>query len=171
MRWEPLWSGPSVVGTRTAELFDEGWKNAGFNVKFDELPQDEHILETAIGFYNVVTWRQFGATDPAQDAVWLVCRTIGGISLNWPRLCDESRDALLLEAQATQDEATRVALYKELAQKMNDDYAYIFLLHTTWDNAFAENVRGFCGRVTPEGEPTQCAASGRTWFSSVYFAA
>ena len=167
---ELQWSGPSVVQTRIAEILDEGWKNAGFNVTFDELPQDEHILETAIGFYNVVTWRQFGATDPALDNVWLMCRTIGGISLNWPKLCDESRDALLLEAQGTEDEATRVALYKELQQKINDDFAYIFLIHTTWDNAFAENVRGMCDRTTPEGELTQCATNGRNWFSSIYFA-
>ena len=52
-------------------------------------PQDEHILQTAIGLYNVVTWRQFGATDPSSDNVWLMCRTIGGISLNWPKFCDE----------------------------------------------------------------------------------
>ncbi|MFT4865988.1 MAG: hypothetical protein ACI8RE_002183, partial [Ilumatobacter sp.] len=36
---------------------------------------------------------------------------------------------------------------------------------------FAENVRGVCDRLAPDGEPTQCATSGRTWFSSVYFAA
>ncbi|WP_395153999.1 ABC transporter substrate-binding protein [Ilumatobacter sp.] len=168
---ELQWSGPAVVQTRIAEILDEGWKNAGFNVTFDELPQDEHILQTAIGQYNVVTWRQFGATDPAQDNVWLMCRTIGGISLNWPKFCDESRDALLLEAQASQDDATRVALYQELQQKINADFTYIFFLHTTWDNAFGENVRGVCDRLTPEGEATQCATGGRTWFSSVYFAA
>ena len=33
---------------------------------------------------------------PAADNVWLLCRTIGGISLNWPRFCDEERDAALL---------------------------------------------------------------------------
>ena len=171
INFELQWSGPSVVQSRIADLLNEGWKNGGFNVTYDEKPQDEHILETAIGFYNVVTWRQFGATDPSSDNVWLLCRTIGGISLNWPRFCDESRDALLLEAQASEDDATRIALYQELQQKINDDFIYIFLTHTTWDNAFAENVRGVCDRLTPDGEATQCATSGRTWFSSVYFAA
>ena len=102
------------------------------------------------------------------DNVWLLCRTIGGISLNWPKYCDESRDALLLEAQATTDEATRVSLYQQLSQKVHDDYLYIFFSHTIWDNAFNENVRGICDRLTPEGLPTQCASNGRTWFSSVY---
>ena len=101
----------------------------------------------------------------------MMCRTIGGISLNWPKFCDESRDALLLEAQASEDDATRVALYQELQQKINDDFIYIFFTHTTWDNAFAENVRGVCDRLAPDGELPQCATSGRTWFSSVYFAA
>ena len=168
---ELQWSGPAVVQTRIADLLNEGWTNGGFNVTYDEKPQDEHILQTAIGLYNVVTWRQFGATDPSSDNVWLMCRTIGGISLNWPKFCDESRDALLLEAQASEDDATRVALYQELQQKINDDFIYIFFTHTTWDNAFAENVRGVCDRLAPDGELTQCATSGRTWFSSVYFAA
>jgi peptide/nickel transport system substrate-binding protein len=167
---ELQWSGPSVVQTRIADLLDAGWSNAGFNVNFNELPQDEHILQAATGQYNVVTWRQFGATDPALDNVWLMCRNIGGISLNWPKYCDESRDALLLEAQASTDEATRVALYQELSQKLNDDYLYVFFNHTMWDNAFAENVRGMCDRLAPEGAATQCVTNGRSWFSSVYFA-
>ena len=74
-----------------------------FNVTFDELLEDEHIQQTALGQYNVNLWRQFEAEDPSTDNVWLLCRTIGGISLNWPRYCDEERDALLLQAQATTD--------------------------------------------------------------------
>ncbi len=114
---ELQWSGPSVVQTRIAEILDEGWDNAGFNVSFDELPQDEHILQTAFAQYNVNTWRQFGATDPSGDNVWLLCRSISGISLNWPRLCDEERDALLLAAQLETDEAVRIGQYQELRRR------------------------------------------------------
>ncbi len=96
---ELQWSGPSVIQTRIAELLDEGWSEF-FNVTFDELLEDEHIQQTAFGQYNVNTWRQFGAKDPDSDRVWLMCRNIGGISLNWPRFCDEERDALILAAQA-----------------------------------------------------------------------
>ncbi len=84
---ELQWSGPSVVQTRIAEILDEGWSVA-FNVTFQELPQDQHIQETAFGLYDAVTWRQFGAVNPDDDAVWLMCRTVGGISLNWPKKCD-----------------------------------------------------------------------------------
>lgn len=162
------WSGPSVVQTRIAELFDEAWSAAGFNVTFDELLQDEHILQTAIGQYNVNTWRQFGAANPGDEAVWLMCRTIEGISLNFPRYCDPERDALILDVMATPDDADRVPLLQELVQKIHDDYLYVFFNHTLWDNAFAENVRGVCNHVTPEGEPMACTRNGRTWLSSVW---
>ncbi len=105
---------PSVVQTRIAEILDEGWKAAGFNVTFDELPQDAQIQQAALGQYNVVLWRQFGAEDPSLDNVWLLCRTIGGISLNWPKYCDEERDALLLEGQLVENGPERIALYQEL---------------------------------------------------------
>ena len=87
---ELQYSGPSVLQTRRAEILDEGW-SAAFNVTFDELLEDEHIQQTALGQYNVNLWRQFEAEDPSADNVWLLCRTIGGISLNWPRYCDEER--------------------------------------------------------------------------------
>jgi peptide/nickel transport system substrate-binding protein len=162
-------SGPSVVGTQEAELLIQGWKSA-FNVTLQELPQDQHIQEAALGQYNAVDWRQFGAEDPSIDNVWLLCRTVGFISLNWPKFCDEERDALLLEAQATEDQARRVELYQEVSAKINQDYLYIFQNHTVWDNAFADNVRGVCDRQSPGGDLLRCVTNGRNWFSSIWIA-
>jgi peptide/nickel transport system substrate-binding protein len=164
---ELQWSGPSVLQTRRAEILEEGW-SAAFNVTPDELLEDEHIQQTALGQYNVNLWRQFEAEDPSADNVWLLCRTIGGISLNWPRFCDEERDAALLQAQATTDQAERIALYQQVEQMINEDYLYIFFTHTAWMNAFTENVHGVCDRTSPEGVPLKCAVAGRTWFSSVW---
>ena len=131
----------SVVLEQTGDLLVQGWGDS-FNVEIQTLPQDEHIQEAALGQYNTVLWRQFGAEDPALDNVWLLCRTVGGISLNWPKSCDPARDELLLAAQATTDEAERVALYQQITQLIADQYLYIFLSHTPWVNAFAEDVRG-----------------------------
>ena len=160
-------SGPSVVQTRIAEILDEGWSVA-FNVTFDELNQQQHIQQTALGQYNVNTWRQFGADDPFADNVWQLCRTVGGISLNWPRYCDESRDALLLAAQAEPDPAKRIPLYQQVVQNLHDAYTYVFLTHTIWANSFVEGVHGVCDRMSPDGVLLKCAANGRTWFSSVW---
>ena len=160
-------SGPDVTQTRISEILDEGW-NVAFNVTFDELNQQDHIQQTALGAYNVNTWRQFGADDASADNVWLLCRTIGGISLNWPRFCDENRDALLLQAQAETDPAARAELYKQVTQNIHDAYTYVFLTHTIWANSFTENVRGVCERTSPEGTLLDCATSGRTYFSTVW---
>ena len=167
---ELQWSGPAVVQTRIAELLSESWTEAGFNVTFDELLQDEHVSQTAFGQYNVNTWRQFGAENPADDRVWLMCRNIGGISLNWPRYCDEERDAIILEIMATENPEDQVELWYQLVEKINQDYLYVFFNHTLWNNAFAENVRGVCSRTVP-GAPDvtlKCSSNGRTWFDSVW---
>lgn len=164
---ELQFAGPAVIQTRRAEILDEGWSSA-FNVTFDELLEDEHIQQTALGQYNVNLWRQFEGEDPSTDNVWLLCRTIGGISLNWPRYCDEQRDALLMQAQATTDQAERIQLYQQVEQMINDAYTYIFFTHTAWMNAFTDNVHGVCDRISPEGVALKCAVAGRTWFQTVW---
>jgi ABC-type transport system substrate-binding protein len=164
---EYQWAGPSVIGSRIADLLDQGWSEA-FNVTYDELLQDEHINQTAFGQYNVTGWRQFGGGDPTFDNVWTLCRTIGPIALNWPRHCNEERDALLLAAQVETDPDARAELYRQAEQMFHDDYTYVFYHHTMWDIAVTEDVRNLCGRMSPEGDLLACTADGRTWFSSAW---
>jgi peptide/nickel transport system substrate-binding protein len=159
----------SVVLEQTGDLMIQGWGES-FNVEIQTIPQDEHIQEAALGQFNAVLWRQFGAEDPALDNVWLMCRTVGGISLNWPKSCDPARDELLLQAQASTDPAERAELYKQISVQLHDQYLYIFLSHTTWSNAFAEDVRGVCDRLSPEGVLLRCVSNGRNWFSSIWIA-
>lgn len=167
---ELQWSGPSVIQTRIAELLDQGWSDH-FNVTFQEIPQDAHIQEVAFGLYDVVTWRQFGAINPADDRVWLICKTIGGLSLNWPRYCDEERDQIIAELDLATTVEERQPLLEELVRKMNEDYLYIFMNHTLWNNAFAENVRGICTHTPPDSDALmRCSTNGRTWHSNVWLA-
>jgi ABC-type transport system substrate-binding protein len=149
----------SVVNQRSAELMEKGWSVA-FNVDFDLNNQQQHIQNAALGWYNAVAWRQFGSYRPEGDNVWLMCRTVGFISLNWPKYCDEERDSLLWEATGTTDEAIRTPLFQELAQKLHDDYLYIFLTHVQWTNSYADNVHGVCEADTPEGHRIFCPNDG-----------
>ena len=149
----------SVIAQRAAELFEKGWSVA-FNVDFDLNNQQQHIQAAALGSYNAMAWRQFGAFAPEGDNVWLMCRTVGFISLNWPKYCDEDRDALLLEAAATRDEAVRTPLYQELAQMLHDNYLYIFLNHNKWLSSFSDNVQGVCEGQTPDGHTIFCPSDG-----------
>ena len=166
MEWQ--YTGPSVVGQRITDLFNASWGDAGFNVTNDELAQDDHIQQAALGQYNVIGWRQFGAYQPTSDAVWILCRTIGGISLNWPRYCDETRDTLILEAQVAPTLADEVPLQKQISQNIHDAYTYIFLQHTVWANSFTSAVHGTCDVKSPEGVALACAINGTTAFTSTW---
>ncbi|MDP4977613.1 MAG: ABC transporter substrate-binding protein [Ilumatobacteraceae bacterium] len=164
---EYQWSGPSVVATRIADFYNEGW-NESFNVTFDELSQADHIQEAALGIYNVVGWRQFGAENPGDDRVWLECRNIGGISLNWPRYCDEDRDALLKEIANPATPEARTTSLQQLVQNMHDAYSYIFMTHSSWAIVESERVNGNCDRIAPNGDPLVCSTNGRMYFTSTW---
>ena len=164
---EYQWSGPSVIATRIADFYNENWKDS-FNVTFDEQNQQMHIQETALGVYNVVGWRQFGAENPGDDRVWLECRNIGGISLNWPRYCDEARDALIKEIANPASPDERVGLIQELVQNLHDSYAYIFMTHSSWAIVNTDKVQGNCDRKSPDGNALVCSTNGRMYFQSTW---
>ncbi|MEZ5165337.1 MAG: hypothetical protein R2695_02200 [Acidimicrobiales bacterium] len=65
---ELQYSGPSTTQTAIMDLLVDGWKDY-FNVTRQELLQSAHITEVALGAYQVVTWRQFGAIEPDNDGV------------------------------------------------------------------------------------------------------
>ncbi len=165
---EYQYSGPSVVGERVADLLVEGWSDF-FNVDVQVLPQDQHIQEAAFGLYNSIGWRQFGAVNPGDDRVWLLCRAIGGISLNWPRYCDEDRDAIILQADAAKTVEEKTPLYQELSQMINEEYLYVFYNHTLWTISMAEGVENLCGVSTADGVKMRCQINGRTFFQSTFF--
>ncbi|RMH80097.1 MAG: hypothetical protein D6683_05505 [Actinomyces sp.] len=164
---ELQYSGPSVVQDNIADILEEGW-GPYFNVNREVLLQDDHITQVALGQYNVVTWRQFGAPDPTNDRVWLACDSIGALSLNWPRYCDPKREELLDEQRAITDIDRRVEIWKQLQQMIHDDYLYIFFTHTLWVNAFQNKVHNVCGAESPDGVPLLCTVNGRHWVHQIW---
>ncbi len=140
-------------------LLQAGWTEGGFDVELDDVPQDSYIVQIAGGQWQVNTWRQFGAEDPGADEIWLRCSTISGFSLNWPRMCDEDRDALM-EAEGAQEGEERAATWQEIVENVNQAYTYVFLTHTLWANAFQPEVQNLCGAVSPEGVELRCTRNG-----------
>ncbi len=161
-------SGPSVGQTREADLLKQGWSVA-FNVTTSMIPLDDHIEDVIFGEFQVADWRQFGAVDPSEDNVWLLCKTAtSAVALNFPRFCSPERDALLLDAQNELDPARRAELYQELAAMVNQDYVYLFYAHTLWDIAMRDNVHGLCARTSPEGVALRCQVNGRVFFDKAW---
>ena len=166
---EYQWSGPSVSQNRLADILIEGWRVA-FNVTRDEKLQDQHILEAVTGGFNTASWTQFNDPDPINDNVWVMCRTAPaeGIALNFPRYCDEARDALLVEATGTADDAARADLLRQAEALINESATYVFLGHVLWNYALAPNVRGLCDRTSPEGARLMCVRQGNFWPTTVW---
>lgn len=164
---ELQYSGPSVVQTRIAELLIDGWEDY-FNITEEELLQDDHITQVAVGSYNVVTWRQFGEPDPNNDVLWLECDSIDFISLNWPRDCSEERDALMYEQRASDDLDRRVEIWREIQQQIRDSYTYIFFNHANWTIGARENVHNICGQTSPDGVELFCNNQGRVLLQGVW---
>ncbi len=160
-------SGPSVEQNRIAELLIDSWEPY-FEVEVDELLQDDHIIQVALGSYNVVTWRQFGEIDPDNDVLWIECRAIGIISLNWPRHCDDERDALLYEQRGTDDLNRRVEIWHEIQQQIRDSYTYIFFTHANWTIGAADNVHNVCGQTSPTGVELFCNNQGRVQLHQIW---
>jgi peptide/nickel transport system substrate-binding protein len=164
---ELQYSGPSVSQTRIAELLIDSWEPY-FNVTEQELLQDDHILEVALGFFNVVTWRQFGAVDPDNDVLWIECRAISFISLNWPRDCDPERDALMYEQRATNDRERRIEIWHWIQENIRDSYTYIFFNHANWTIGAGDHVRNICGQTSPDGVELFCNNQGRVQLHQVW---
>ncbi len=164
---ELQYSGPSVIQTRIADLLIDGWKDY-FNVTQDELLQDDHITQVALGQFDAVTWRQFGEIDPDNDVLWIQCDSIDFVSLNWPRDCDPERDALMFEQRASDDLDRRVEIWHEIQQNLRDSYTYIFFNHANWTVGARDNVHNICGQTNPDGVELFCNNQGRIWAQGIW---
>jgi len=160
------YSGPSVLQDRAYDILVDGWSDH-FNITKDMLLQDDHITQVALGQYDWVTWRQMGIEDPSIDITWLNCEAVGFLSLNWPRLCDPARDELMYQAMASADQDEKVALWQQVAEMVNEDYAYIMFAHTMWSHAYSPEITGMGDYMLPDGSTPARNASGYTDYYSM----
>ncbi len=161
-------SGPSVIQTRIADLLVDNWGDH-FDVTVQELLQDNHIVEVALGQYDAVTWRQFGEVDPDNDVVWLECASVSFISLNWTRYCDPERDGLMYEQRGIDDLDRRVEIWHEIQRTVRDAYTHIFFNHANWAIGAHHTVHNVCGQTAPaDGTELFCNNQGRAQLHQVW---
>ena len=164
---ELSFGGPSVESLRIAELQTDAWEEY-FNVTPVEVLQDKLINQVVLGNYNVVNWRQFGSIDPDNEALWLECDSVGPISLNFPRFCDEERDELMFEARGIDDVQRRVEIWHRIQEMVRDSYTYIFYYHTNWVIGARDDVHGVCSHRSPDGIELRCNNAGRVLLNGVW---
>ena len=152
-------NGPSLVLDEIHSVISDGWAPY-FNVTHQVIPQDEHINEVLFGLYDAATWRYHGFLDPGLEEFFFTCSTIGGISINFARNCNEERDALLLEQRTTTDEATRQELWSQIQMDLNESRQYLVISPTIWTTGANDNVNGLCDATTINGDKIICGLRG-----------
>ena len=145
--------------TRMATLVGDAWSEF-FNITFDAVPNDQHINQVALGAYGAATWRYHGFSDPDVDSIFLSCSTIGLLSVNFSRNCNEERDLLFEQQRATTDFDERYEIWTQIQQDLLDSYQYIVIEHTNWVVGANPSVGGICDATSPDGAQLPCQNSG-----------
>ena len=131
-----------------------------FNIEVQSIPNDVHIQEVIFGQYNMATWRYHGFADPDVDTAFLSCSTIGALSINWARNCNDERDALFDQQRVTQDFDERYGIWQDIQANLRDSFQYVVAHHTNWSVGAGLNVGGICDSVTPDGVALPCQTRG-----------
>ena len=159
---EYQYNGPSLTLDDTAGIMSNAW-SPFFNITTQVVPQDDFIFEVALGQFDVTTWRYHGQLDPEVERAFLICETVGAISVNFSRYCDPERDALLDAQRETTDRAERIELWRQIQENIDESRQYLIVSHTNWIVAADENVNGVCDAKTPDGVTLRCSLNG-TWY-------
>lgn len=131
-----------------------------FNITLDVVPNDQHIQQVTLGLYDVATWRYHGFSDPEVDSTFLSCSTIGALSVNFSRNCNEERDALFQQQRLTTDFDERYEIWTQIQENLRDSFQYIVINHTNWVIGADPAVGGICDAATPDGVALPCQNGG-----------
>jgi len=160
----------SAVGQENDLIFDivSDAMSDHFNITAQRVVADDHAREVIVGQYQMASWRFHGGTDPEVESVFLTCDTIGLVSLNFSRNCNESRDALIDQLRATRDFDERYAIWQQIQADLRDSYQYIIGTHTNWTFALGPHVGGLCDATSPEGVALPCQRQGAARLDQVF---
>jgi len=130
--------------------------------------QAAFITEAAVGNYEMVLYRQFGALDPDYDGAFIDQRSLGAISINWPRLDNDEIQALLLQQREEGDFETRKEIWGEITTKINEITPYIWINHTMWGIVAKLEVNGVVGFELPTGQTSYGMNEGRHSLANIW---
>jgi peptide/nickel transport system substrate-binding protein len=129
------------------------WSQAGVKVTTNQVEQSEFLTDALFGNYQAVTFEQFFATDPDQNFVWWSAATAaaGGISLNLARNSDPAIQSALETGRTSSDPSTRVAAYRQVADRLAVDLPYLWVSKALWAAISLPEVAGVTGQRLPDG--------------------
>jgi ABC-type transport system substrate-binding protein len=147
---------PDPLEIKVVQAVQQMWEQVGFDVTVSEVEQATIIDDFVFGKFQAVTSYQFGAVSPDLNYVWWSTTTISPINqigLNFTRLDDPQIEAAMLEGRHTTDQATRVAAYQKVNERLATDLAYLWVEQYLFSEVASERVQNFNNLILPNGMP------------------
>ena len=161
---------PTPINQLAVQSLQSMYQAAGMKVDVKTTEQSSFIADAVTGKYQVNYWRQFGAVDPDTDALWWYgANATGGLTLNIARNKDAAIDAGLDKGRQSSDEATRKEGYAAVQQGFARDIPYVWLNHSLWVVAAANDVRGITNGPLPDGQASLPIGGGGDFGGVVRF--
>lgn len=141
------------------------WKEAGIDVTVRATDQSGVILNSAVGDFQAMEFRNFGSIDPDADMFFLLSGDLEStVSLNFPRFFDEEVDSAVLLGRSTTVEATRQEAYAGMAARLNSQLPYIWLFRVNWALAADPRVRG----ISAGANGSLQTLGAKTWIADLW---
>lgn len=140
---------------QVAQIIQQMWKQAGFEVAIQTIQQAQLVDNLVIGEFSAITAYQFGNVTPDLNYVWWSTTTVhppGQISLNFPRNSDPVLESNMLTARSTTNTATRVAAYQTVDKQLAKDLPYLWLEQYLFSEVATMKVQNFNNLVLPNGQ-------------------
>ncbi len=165
---------PDPLEVKVVQAVQQMWEEVGFKVTLSEVEQATIIDDFVLGKFTAATSYQFGAVNPDLNYVWWSTTTIspiGAIGLNFTRLNDPKLETAMLTGRHTTDQATRVAAYKTVNERLNDDLAYLWIEQYAFSQVAQSRVQNLDHATLPNGSPAYSFDEGvfsptQVWLAS-----
>lgn len=165
---------PDPLEVKVVQAVQQMWEQVGFNVTLTEVEQATIIDDFVLGSFHAATSYQFGAVNPDLNYVWWSTTTIspiGTIGLNFTRLDDPQIETAMLQGRHTTSDATRVAAYQEVNERLADDLAYLWIEQYPFSEVADSRIQNFNGGTLPDGSPAYSFDEGifvptQVWLAS-----
>ncbi len=149
-----LLSYPDPAAQVAAEVLQQQWAEAGFDVKIDLQELAPVIIRVVQGTYQAVRWGQFGAPNPYADGVWI--DPSGAVapptfSLNFARNKDDEIGRALAAGIAASDVAVQKQQFAVIQQRLAADLPYVWLTSGRVSIVADQRVVNLTRMVLPDG--------------------
>jgi len=152
---------PDVDLARTLALVQQQLAQAGIDVTMAQTEQANLINKAISGDYALMTWRQFGGSDPDGNYTWWIGENADSMpALNMARNKDPEIDAALKAGRSTQDESARKAAYATVQKRLAIDLPYVFTTHLRWTMGVNNKLRNIESGTLPDGAKSAGLISG-----------